>query len=264
LKSTVAWADFMETERKELRESCRHIQEVVHGCQPSAEQEQIITEELRRWAPNVLFAVRSSSPEEDLAIASFAGGYTTILGVPGTQISSTLPAVIASCLDLRIISYKLHRSMDLAHPRLAVVVQEQVASEISGIAFSADPLTGDATYAILESNWGLGSTVVGGSVSPDHFRVDKTTGKIIERRLGRKERSLVLEAAGGTFEQEDARHDQWTLNERQLQAITTLLIKIERQYRIPVDMEWSIRDDAVFILQVRPITELITHRSRSR
>jgi len=264
LKTTAAWANFLKAERKELRERCRHIQEVVQSYQSSAEQKQIITEELRRWAPNALFAVRSSSPEEDLASASFAGGYKTILGVPGTQVSSTLPAVVASSLDPRIISYKLHRSMDLAHSRLAVVVQEQVASEISGIAFSANPVTGDATHAVLESNWGLGSTVVGGSVSPDHFLVDKQTGRIIERRLGRKERSLILEPAGGTFEREDVRHDHWTLDEHQLHAITTLLIKIERQYRIPVDMEWSIRDDKVLILQVRPISELITHRSTSK
>jgi phosphoenolpyruvate synthase/pyruvate phosphate dikinase len=264
LKATAAWANFLKTDRRELRDSCRHIQEVVQSYEPSAEQEQIMTEELGRWAPTALFAVRSSSPEEDLASASFAGGYKTILGVPAIQVSSTLPALVASSLDLRIISYKLHRSMDLAHSRLAVVVQEQVASDISGIAFSANPVTGDDTHAVLESNWGLGSTVVGGSVSPDHFLVDKQTGKIIERRLGRKERSIILEPAGGTFEREDGRHDHWTLDEEQLHAITTLLIKIERQYRIPVDMEWSIRENKVFILQVRPITELITHRSSSK
>ena len=114
-------------------------------------------------------------------------------------------------------------------------------------------MNGNPEEAVFESNWGLGQTVVAGRVSPDQFVVNKPTRTIRERRVGRKERSLVLLAGGGTHEREDPRHDQLSLQDGQVQALTEALIAIERRHHNPIDMEWAFAAGKLYVLQARPI-----------
>jgi len=253
LKATPAWKQFLAADQAGLREVCQRLKQISSGYELNPEQKKRLRETLFAFDDKILFAVRSSSPEEDLAGSSFAGCYETMLGVPPDRLETALHTAFASCLDARIVAYKRERGIEHLEPRIAVIVQEQVASEVAGVGFSAHPHTGDPDQAVFESNWGLGETVVGGRVSPDHFVVHKTTRRITERRLGRKERACVLLASGGTHEREDPRHEQLSLQDGQIQALTEALIAIEGRYGRPIDMEWAFAGGKLYVLQARPI-----------
>ncbi|TAL10502.1 MAG: hypothetical protein EPO02_07275 [Nitrospirae bacterium] len=254
LKATPAWKNFPAADPAGLREACQRLKQISSGYELNPEQKKRLREALFAFEEKTLFAVRSSSPEEDLSGASFAGCYETVLGVPSDRLEAAIHTAFASCLDARIITYKRERGVDHLEPRIAVVVQEQVASEVSGVGFSAHPQTGEPDQAVFESNWGLGETVVAGRVTPDHFVVDKRTRTILERRVGRKERASVLLSSGGTHEREDPRHDQLSLQDGQLQTLTETLCAIERRYGCPIDMEWAFAGGRLHVLQARPIT----------
>ena len=254
LKATPAWKTFLAADDAGLREACQRLKQISSGYELNPEQKKRLREALFAFEEKTLFAVRSSSPEEDLEGASFAGCYETVLGVSPDRLEAALHTTFASCLDARIVAYKRERRINHLDPRIAVVVQEQVASEVSGVGFSAHPHTGDPSQAVFESNWGLGETVVAGRVTPDHFVMNKPTRTILERRVGRKERALVLLSGGGTHEREDPRHDQLSLQDGQLQALTEALCVIERRYGRPIDMEWAFAGGRLYVLQARPIT----------
>jgi len=233
LRTTQEWNDFVAADSASLAVTCSRLQGMIENRRLSADQHQLLAEELGHWPTDSLFAVRSSSPEEDLDRASFAGAYTTVLGVNAVKVHAILPAIIASSLDHRTVLYKINRGIDPALPRLAVIIQEQVSSETSGVAFSGNPVTGDMTQMVIESSWGLGTAVVEGRVSPDHFVIDKPTRTIVERRC-----------------------NTGSLTEERLQALVTLVLDVEREYQRPIDMEWAIKSGRIFLLQARPITAL--------
>ena len=253
LKATPAWKRFLASDQAGLREACQRLKQISSGYELNPEQKKRLREALFAFEEKTLFAVRSSSPEEDLDGASFAGCYETVLGVAPDRLEAAIHTTFASCLDARIIAYKRERGVDHIEPRIAVVVQEQIASEVSGVGFSAHPHTGNPDQAVFESNWGLGETVVAGRVTPDYFVVNKPTRTILERRVGRKERASVLLSSGGTHEREDPRHDQLSLQDGQLQALTEALCAIERRNGRPVDMEWTFAGGRLYVLQARPI-----------
>jgi pyruvate,water dikinase len=233
LQMSRAWNEFVGADPSNLRVTCSRLQRLLEDSRLSSEQEKILAQELRDWPKESLFAVRSSSPEEDLDRTSFAGAYMTVLGVIADRIHAILPAILASSLDYRTVLYKIHRGIDPTRPRLAVIIQEQVPSEISGVAFSRNPVTGDMTQVVIESSLGLGTALVEGRVSPDHFVVDKSTREILDRR------DITA-----------------SLPEERLQSIVTLLLDVERNYQQPIDMEWAMKGGKIFLLQTRPITSL--------
>ncbi len=210
-----------------------------------------------RYGDAALFAVRSSSPDEDLESASFAGGYETRLGVPLAGLEDAVRQCCASSLDGRVLVYKREHGFDDLTPCLAVVVQEQVASEVSGVGFSLNPVTNDYDEVYIDANWGLGTTVVEGRVSPDHFVVNKVDGCVVEATMGRKETSAWLAPDGGTEEREGSRAADRTLSDAQLRELTAVLGQIEELYGHPVDVEWAYADGRLHVLQARPVTRYV-------
>ncbi|TLY19963.1 MAG: hypothetical protein E6K68_08775 [Nitrospirae bacterium] len=262
LKATPAWKQFLAADQAGLRDVCQRLKDISAGYELNAEQKKRLREALIAFDEKALFAVRSSSPEEDLGSASFAGGYETVLGVMADRLEPALHVAFASCLDARIVTYKRERGLAAAEPRIAIVVQEQIASEAAGVGFSVHPVTGDPDQAVFESNWGLGQTVVAGRVSPDRFVVHKPTRKILERQLGKKERAIVLLTGGGTHEREDPRHEHLSLQDGQLQALTEAVIAIERHFGRPIDMEWAFAGGRLYVLQARPIVKRATAEAK--
>ena len=127
-------------------------------------------------------AVRSSSPEEDLAAASFAGLYETVLDVAADGLEDAVRRCFQSCLDGRVFTYKLNMGFTDPAPSIAVVVQRMVPSETSGVAFSLNPLTNDYDEMLVNAHRGLGEALVAGEITPDAFVVDKVSGAVIEER----------------------------------------------------------------------------------
>jgi pyruvate,water dikinase len=220
-------------------------------------QEQQLTEALQTLPKDSFFAVRSSSPEEDLEGASFAGGYATTLGVTKDTLLEALRASFASAFDERVFVYKQQHGFAVDQPRIAVVVQQQIAADSAGVGFSLNPLNNDYDEAVIDANWGLGESVVAGMVSPDHFVVDKVARRILEKQLGSKETTVTLADRGGTEERPSPKPAEYCLTDAQVLAITDMLIQIEALYEKPVDIEWAFAGGTLYVLQARPITAYV-------
>jgi rifampicin phosphotransferase len=250
-----AWRDFVAASTAdELKARGLELKTLADDLGFDDASRAAIAKGLSPFATDALFAVRSSSPEEDLEGSSFAGGYETVLGVAKTGIEVAVRHAFASCLDARVAIYKQAHGFDWRAPRIAVVVQTQIASEIAGVGFSLNPISNAYDEAVFSANWGLGETVVAGLASPDLYTVDKTSRTIATRRLGKKEASIWLMAGGGTEERTDPRHAQLTLSDPQVLELTEQIVRIEELYRKPMDIEWAIASGRLYLLQARPVT----------
>lgn len=220
-------------------------------------QKQSIDEALGSFAENTLFAVRSSSPEEDLEGSSFAGGYETILGVKQTYIESAIKKAFASCLDYRVAVYKKENGFNSKDPKIAVIIQEQIPSDVAGVGFSLNPVSNNYDEAVFNANFGLGETVVAGLATPDTYIVDKNTLYIKGQQLGKKELGIYLEENGGTKEKVLKPATEFALNKNQIVALTKLIKDVEAFYQKPIDIEWAFAKSELYLLQARPITAYV-------
>ncbi|HEY8599860.1 MAG TPA: PEP/pyruvate-binding domain-containing protein, partial [Thermomicrobiales bacterium] len=212
------------------------------------------------WADApVPVAVRSSATAEDLPYASFAGQQDTYLNIVGhAAVIDAVRRCWASLWTDRAVTYRASNRIDPRGVRLAVVVQRMVASQVAGILFTANPLTGKRRQAVIDASPGLGEAVVSGAVNPDHFVVDTPTGAIVERRLGDKRVVIEAVAGGGTRRVETAdATDAACLSDAQIGALVALGARVEAHYGTPQDTEWAIDPaGALWLTQSRPITTL--------
>ncbi|NIN69094.1 MAG: phosphoenolpyruvate synthase, partial [Anaerolineae bacterium] len=147
--------------------------------------------------------VRSSATAEDLPTASFAGQQDTYLNVCGTdELLECVRNCWASLWTARAVTYRARQGFDHHRVYLAVVVQAMIDSEISGIMFTANPMTGNEEESVINASWGLGEAIVSGLVTPDTFTVRKSDGQIVSRQIASKERMIVYAPEGGTVERE--------------------------------------------------------------
>lgn len=217
-------------------------------------QNDVLAEALEKFSSDQLFAVRSSSPEEDLEGSSFAGVYETVLGVTRKNIQAAVRTCFASSLDYRIITYKREHGFDIHSPKIAVIIQMQIASQQSGVAFSLNPLTNDFDEAIINANFGLGETVVSGEVTPDAFVVDKINSRIIYKELGKKEQAVWLAPNGGTRPEHRQHATEFCITDSQATEITRLANSVEARFGKPMDIEWAYEGSKLYLLQARPVT----------
>ncbi|GAA0401973.1 phosphoenolpyruvate synthase [Acrocarpospora corrugata] len=209
---------------------------------------------IRRFG-DVPVAVRSSATAEDLPYASFAGQQDTYLNViGGDAVLDAVHRCWASLWTDRAVAYRSANGIDHQAVKLAVVIQEMVQSEIAGVMFTANPITGRRREAVIDASPGLGEAVVSGAVNPDHFVV--RDGRVRERRLGDK-RMAVRSLAGGGVEQVATAQDAACLTDAQILALAELGGRVEDHYGSPQDTEWAIdAGGTLWLTQARPITTL--------
>jgi hypothetical protein len=260
VKRTESWREFVISSPDEWANRCDALKRVARDLKFTQQQHQAL-DFLGRTPTaetgDARFAVRSSSPDEDLQSASFAGGYDTTLGVRPPDLEAAIRHCFESSLDRRVFVYKGQHGFDLFSPRFAVIVQQQVDSDIAGIGFSLNPLTNDYDEAVINANWGLGESVVAGLASPDHFVVDKVTRQIIETTRGAKQVSHWLDGQTGTVARTGYRSADMTLDETQLATLTDMTCRIETLFEYPVDIEWAFAGGRLYVLQARPITTYV-------
>ena len=146
-------------------------------------------------------AVRSSATAEDLASASFAGQQETYLNVRGTEaVAAAVIECWASLWTARAMAYRAREGIDPDTVRLAVVVQQMVDAEAAGVMFTANPANGRRDQTVISAAWGLGESVVSGSVTTDDVVVEAGTGRVLSRRTADKE-VMTVYAERGTLEQ---------------------------------------------------------------
>lgn len=202
-------------------------------------------------------AVRSSATAEDLPGISFAGQQDTYLNI--TNQDDLIKAVIACWSSLwtaRAIGYRNRYSIPQDQVAMAVIIQEMVPSQSSGVLFTANPLTGSRSEMVIDATFGLGEMLVSGQVEPDHYLVDLHSMEIKERILGAKSTAMFPEESGGSANLEIDAHEQAALLDRQVIELSGLGLQIADLFDFPQDIEWGIASDKIFILQSRPITTL--------
>ena len=222
----------------------------------------------------LLYAVRSSSPEEDLSGASFAGNYETYLGIKFDSIEEYVLKSFISCLDYRVFKYKLEKGFNISEIKIAIVIMKQINSDVSGVGFSINPINNDYDEAVINSNFGLGESVVGGIITPDEFIVNKISKNIISQKLGSKEKIVKLNEnknETSVIEQTEEKKKEMSLTKELLLQLIDNIINIEKNYKIPIDIEFGIENNILYILQARPITtynklpkELLTEPNEKR
>ena len=189
-------------------------------------------------------AVRSSATAEDLPTLSFAGQQDTYLNIRGDD--AVLDAVTrcwASLWNPRAVAYRDEHGVSHDDVALAVVVQELVPADASGILFTADPVTGTRTETVINASWGLGEAVVGGQVTPDTVTV--TRGVVTRATTGTKT-VMTVRTAAGTEDRAvpDELRDRPVLDEAQAVELAELGARIQELFGVPVDVEWARRATA--------------------
>ena len=213
---------------------------------------------LRSGAPNIPVAVRSSALDEDGADASFAGQHDTYLNVRGpAAVVDAVHRCVRSAASPEALAYRSQRGIALDDVRIAVLVQELVPSDVSAVVFSANPITGQRNEVMINANWGLGESIVGGSATPDTFIVSKDRMDISWRDIARKERMTVLSEAGTSEAPVPAElRARPSLQDSEILEMTRLALALEQAAGHPVDVECAIAQNTLYLLQCRPITTL--------
>ena len=245
---------------KALQESAVQLQAIVQSVEIGDDLKRAIMTAYHALAEDEAFvAVRSSATAEDTAEHSFAGMFESLLNIRGEQqLLDAVRRCWASTFSARVLFYRITRGLPADMP-VGVVVQQMVASEKSGVVFTADPATHKLDHLLIEAAWGLGEVVVGGQVTPDHYVVDKGSLRILERQIAHKDFMLVRGSDGSTVNQSlagDPKADEPVLSEAEVGAIADLSKRIEEHYRVPQDIEFAIAAGQVLITQARPITTL--------
>ena len=199
-------------------------------------------------------AVRSSATAEDLAAASMAGQCETFLDISGDEaLIEAVRNCWASLHTERIHAYLHEHGIDQSVVAMAVVVQRLVPADVAGVLFTADPSGGGRKEMLIDANWGLGETVVGGHVQPDVLRLDAATGRVLSASIADK---TVYISAGSAGEKpvEESRRRQACLNSRDVHSLWQLGKQVEEYFTTPQDIEWAIYEGKLHLLQSRPIT----------
>jgi pyruvate,water dikinase len=220
---------------------------------------QLIVESYRALGDNVPVAVRSSATAEDLADASFAGQQDTFLNVVGeSELLDAVRQCWSSLYTSRAIFYRHRKGFGDVEVSMAVVVQKMVNSEKSGVIFTVDPVLRNHYQIVIEAVWGLGEGVVSGTITPDHYKVDRETYEIVYEFVPEKRIMFCKDGDCGVIEV-DVPPDKMSariLTDDEVRQLVDLGNKIEQHFGYPQDIEWGIEGDEIYLLQSRPITNL--------
>jgi rifampicin phosphotransferase len=267
IKSSKEWKAMLKNTTKE---SCDHVKVKAANMKFTKNQKKVFESEIKGLAGD-LFAVRSSSPEEDLEGTSFAGMYETFLGVTRKDLEKHVAKAFSSCFDFRVMEYKRQNNLELDGTSIAVVVQKQIASDVSGVGFSLNPLNNAFDEVFISASFGLGEAIVSGIVTPDSYVVDVVEDKIIEKKIGEKKIALWLKDNGGIEQKDNENSESQALTDAQIMELSKLIKKCEEHYDIPIDTEWAFKDGKLYLLQSRPITthfpffkELLTEPGKNK
>ncbi|CAL1271937.1 unnamed protein product [Larinioides sclopetarius] len=250
-------------ETGDLTVACKKVSRIVENTSLPKKICHSIIEDLKEVFKDEVnqmrFAVRSSATGEDTSAMSAAGQMDTFLGVQGLrEIFSAVKKCWASQFGHIAVEYKRRYGQVLNSP-MAVVIQEMVACEVSGVMFTCDPVTNNPSIITITANYGLGETVVSGTVEPDTFTLKrKETGNLEMESvlLGSKHQRIVMQEFGGTITEDlgENSKDESCLTKETAIRLSKLGVKIEKYYKSSRDIEWGILNDKIYILQSRPVT----------
>lgn len=236
---------------------------LIMDAKVPAEIEQAIrssyVELCEREGEQVFVAVRSSATAEDLPDASFAGQQETYLNIRGADdVFNSVRKCWASLYGARAIFYRVEQGFEHEKVNLSAIVQKMVDSEKSGVMFSSQPSTGEP-LVVIEAAWGLGESVVSGSVSPDNYVVDRAKKSLVSRLIAAKEIMIIRDPKTQktvTVKVPPKKREAIVLTDTELAELARYAEILEEHYGIPQDIEWGVEKGKIYILQSRPITTI--------
>jgi len=205
-------------------------------------------------------AVRSSALEEDMIQHSFAGQLESFLFVSPSDVPHKVAEVWRSGFSERVLTYRRAHGLALIPQAPAVLIQRMVNADVAGVAFSADPVTGRRSIAVVAAVYGLGTALVSGECDADTYHVDRDE-KIIQRDIVNKSiaHRYAPESSDGVqpvfVPEEEAQKP--ALSDEQICAVAELVRRTEHFFGRPQDIEWAIEGSQLFLLQSRAITSLL-------
>ena len=248
---------------KELQEAAEEIKRIVIETPIPEDISTYIIEAYNQLSQKVGVdeadvAIRSSATAEDLPEASFAGQQDTFLHVQGIDnVIEYVRKCWASLFEARAIFYREENNFEHSQVYIAVVVQQMVDSEKAGVMFTVNPSTGE-NIALIEGSWGLGESVVSGTVTPDNYVVSKENNELLNITVSDKKTMFTNDENGTSIQvdvPEDKRNER-VLSDEELEKLVEMAKRVEGHYGKPQDTEWAFHGGNLFLLQSRPITTL--------
>jgi pyruvate,water dikinase len=242
----------------ELTDACRRLRDLVHRAGIPDDIRNAVLFAYRGLGTDVPVAVRSSATSEDTAGTSFAGMNATYTNVVGErELIARLRDCWASLFGPRVVAYRAGRGLH-EDPAIAVVIQQMVDSERSGVAFTADPSTGNRERIVIEGAFGLGEVVVSGAVEPDTYTLSKAGPRLLEARIGHQTHKIVRgpDGADRTVTLDEHTAAERVLTDDDAIELARLALRVEQHYGTPQDLEWAISAGHLWLVQSRPITTL--------
>jgi pyruvate,water dikinase len=250
-----------------LEEASQTIRELIRQTPMPKRIEEVIRSNYQALSqvcdiPDIPVAVRSSATAEDLPGASFAGQQDTFLWVEGCEeVLDKIKSCMSSLFTSRAISYRMKMGFPHEKVLISVGVQKIVDAKAAGVMFTLNPLNGDPSKVVIEGNWGLGETVVSGTVNPDKFVVDKVT-KDIEKTISKKCVECVYDPEKKGVAHMDIsyeRQEVQCVEDQEILELARYAKRIEEYYGCPQDIEWAIDKNRpfpfnIFMVQSRPET----------
>ncbi len=246
----------------ELQKASAEIRKMLEAAPIPKDLQKLITDSYDKsvkGAPNTFVAVRSSATAEDLPDASFAGQQETFLNVKGhAMLLDSVRKCWSSLFTPRSIFYRVQQGFKHREVKLCVVVQRMVNSDTAGIMFTSDVTLGKP-YSLIEGGWGLGEMIVSGTVTPDTYVVKKKDLTLHNKIIGKQSEYMIRNEEGGSLRLEvpEAKKAAQKLTDKKIIEIAEAGNLIERHYGKPMDVEWAVEDDVLYILQARPVTTKI-------
>lgn len=212
--------------------------------------------ELERAFGNRPVVVRSSGIGEDSAGVSFAGLHESFVNLRGTdEMLKHIRLVWASLWSDRALLYRRELGLTIEGSAMPVVIQELIGGERSGVVFSQNP--NDPEQAVIEAVYGLNQGLVDGTVEPDRWILDRTSGRVISHQGVVRDKRMATRPGGVVLEEVPAaQRDRPPLGAEEIQVLGETARQAERTFGSPQDVEWTWLENSLFVLQSRPITTL--------
>ena len=235
------------------------IRKKIIQCEMPIEVETEIVRAVNKIGVDSYYAVRSSATAEDLAFASFAGQQDTYLNIKGEKsLLNSVRECWASLFTDRAILYRIQNKIEHEKVYMSVVVQKMVLPEVSGIMFTADPVSGHRGIISIDASYGLGEALVSGLVSPDLYKFNKSSLQIESKTIAEKKLAIMPVEGGGTKKVEitDGKSTSQVMEDSQIKKLAELGMAIEKHYGCPQDIEWCMENNKLYVVQSRAITSL--------
>lgn len=226
---------------------------------PEDLENQIIT--MYRKSNMEYVAVRSSATEEDNYLSTWAGQLDTFLNTDLNNLIENIKKCWASLYSPRAIQYRFQNKLQNKNISIAVVIQKMIQSEVSGICFTANPLTNNTSQLVIEAGFGLGESIVGGMITPDTYILDKNSNNnaftMFSKKISTQTKQLIRRNNSITeIDVPKRSQDIQKLNDTNILELSNISNILEKHYNHPQDIEWCFDGHEIFILQSRPITTL--------